>query len=205
MLRFAGILTFGLLAALLTGLPAFSAARLQEGRIDLSKGLSFEKYIATGNGSQLGSALERVSSTELSESFAAFVKEIGAPFVLAAYTDISCPDCARTIPFVYAASQANPLVRAVYFPRDDAARLFMRAQTGKASVPTIFVTDEGGALVGEAYVEYPEKVQALIDSSASKEDADRHRGDLRSGLYDDEIQNGLRKLIESAIAGTGAR
>ncbi|MDR0649596.1 MAG: thioredoxin family protein [Synergistaceae bacterium] len=205
MLRFSGILALGLAAALLAGLPAFCAPRLQEGRIDLSEGLSFEKYITTGSGAQLGSALERVSSTSLSEPFAGFVKGIRTPLVLVAFTDISCPDCARTIPFVHAATLANPLVRAVYFKRDDAARQFMRAQTGKASVPTIFVTDETGALVGGVYVEYPRKVQALIDASVSDDETAGHRKDLRSGLYDDEIESDLRELIEGAIANLGAR
>ena len=205
MLRFAGILTFGFVVALLAGSPAFCAPRLREGRIDLSKGISFEKYVTTGSGAQLGSALERVSSTKLSESFSDFVEGIRTPLVLVAFTDISCPDCSRTIPFVHAASQASPLVRAVYFPRDDTARQFMRAQTGKASVPTIFVTGATGTLVGGAYVEYPRKVQALIDSSASDDEAARHRDDLRNGQYDDEIENDLRELIEGAIANLGAR
>lgn len=205
MLKFVEMLIFVLLTALWAELPAFCAAPSQEVGIDISKGLSFEKYLLTGNSSQMESAIDRASSLGLSPSFGAFVKGIDAPLVLVAYTELWCPDCARTTPFVRAVAQANPLVSAVYFQRDDAAKSFLRSLTGKASVPTIFATDENGVIVGGAYVEYPEEVQALIDASASNEEAARHRGDLRSGRYDAEIENGLRKLIESALAELKAR
>jgi hypothetical protein len=182
------------------GPRAFCAAQPSGAQIDLSKGLSFEKYITTGDSSRMASALERMSSITLSEPLLAFVREIDTPIVLAAYTDITCPDCARTIPFVQAISNANPFVSAVYFLRDDETRPFMRTQTGKSSIPTIFVTDRSGSVAGDVYVEYPEFVQALIDASASNEEAARHRDDLRSGRYDGEIERDLRKLIDSALA-----
>jgi glutaredoxin len=199
MLKFAGILTFALLAVVWVEMPAVCASRTAGVRIDISRGLSFEKYLLTGDSSQMASAIDRASSLVLSPPFEAFVKGIDAPLVLVVYTELWCPDCARTTPFVRAIAQANPLVTAVYFQRDEAAKSFLRAETGKASVPTIFAADEDGNIAGDVYVEYPEKVQALIDASASKEEAAGHRGDLRSGLYDEEIENGLRKLIESAL------
>jgi glutaredoxin len=205
MLKFAGILIFALMTALWTDMPAVCATRPAGAKIDLSKGLSFEKYLLTGDSSQMASAMDRASSLALSASFEAFVRGIDAPLMLVAYTELWCPDCARTTPFVRAIGEANPLVSTAYFQRDEAAKSFLRAQTGKASVPTIFATDENGDIVGDVYVEYPEKVRALIGASASDEEAARHRGDLRSGRYDEEIENGLRELIESALAEMKAR
>jgi protein-disulfide isomerase len=199
MFKLTGILALILAARLLIAQPAFCATQPQGARIDLSKGMTFERYLTTGDSSQMENSLERVSSLALSGPFLDFVRGIDTPLVIVAYTDLSCPDCARTIPFVHAISQANPLAEAAYFLRDDSARPFMRAQTGKSSIPTIFVTDKSGLVAGNVYVEYPEKVQALIDAAASNEEAARHRGDLRSGLYDEEIENGLRDLIESAM------
>jgi hypothetical protein len=200
MLKLTGILALVLAAQLWTAEAAFCAAQPKGARIEISKGMTFERYLTTGNSAQMESSLERISQLALSEPFLAFVKGIDFPLVIVAYTDLSCPDCARTIPFVHAISQANPLVDAAYFLRDDSTRPFMRAQTGKSSIPTIFVTDRSGFVAGDVYVEYPEKVQALIDASSSDDEARRHKNDLRSGLYDEEIEKGLRELIESAMA-----
>ncbi|MDR0617152.1 MAG: thioredoxin family protein [Synergistaceae bacterium] len=197
MLRLAWISLFVIAAMFWMDIPAFGAPQPQGAKIDLSRGVTFERYLTTGDSAQMKSALERVSSLALSDHFLAFVRGIDIPLVLAVYTELWCPDCARTTPFVHAISQANPLIKAVYFPRDELGRVFMRAQTGRSSIPTIFVTDKGGLVAGDVYVEYPERVQALIADAS--EDAARHKNDLRSGLYDEEIENDLRKLMESAI------
>jgi protein-disulfide isomerase len=184
---------------------AFGAAQPPGARIDLSKAITFEKYILTGNSAQLEDSLRRAGSLAPSELFRTSVKKIAAPVTIVAYTDISCPDCTRTIPFVQAMQNINPLVTVRYILRDDETRAFVRAQTGKASTPTIFVTDADGAVAGDVYVEYPAAVQALIDSSKTDEEARGHRLDLRSGKYDDEIQIDLLKLIVSAMPELGGR
>jgi thiol-disulfide isomerase/thioredoxin len=198
MSRLAWVSLFVIAAMFWADMPAFGAAQPQGARMDLAKGMTFERYLTTGDGAQMERALERVSSLVLSDHFLAFVRGVDVPLVLAVYTELWCPDCARTTPFAYAISQANPLIEAAYFLRDDPGRAFMRAQTGKSSIPTIFVTDKGGLVAGDVYVEYPESVQALI-AAATEEAARGYRNDLRSGMYDEEIENDLRELMESAI------
>jgi glutaredoxin len=194
-----GILFLALMAPILSAAPAFCADQPPGGRIDLSKAIAFERYIATGSGEQIGSVIDRLSSLKLSGPLTAAVKKIDVPLVVVAYTDITCPDCSRTIPFVQAIHNANPLVTTLYLLRDDETKTFVRAQTGKSSTPTIFVADASGAVAGGVYVEYPESVQALIDASATDEEAKGHRSDLRSGMYDGEIQGDLARLLESAF------
>ncbi|MDR3255273.1 MAG: thioredoxin family protein [Synergistaceae bacterium] len=197
-MKWIGMFLLALSAPLLFASQVFCAAQPAGGQIDLSKGIAFEKYITTGDAEHLASVIDRVSALRPSASLISAAKKIDIPIVVVAYTDITCPDCARTIPFVQALHDANPLVRTVYLLRDEEVRTFVRAQTGRSSTPTIFVTDESGAVAGDAYVEYPASVQTLIDESTTDEEAKGHKSDLRSGLYDDEIQNDLARLLEGA-------
>jgi glutaredoxin len=199
MRKFTGLLLFALTAPLLIASSAFCQTQPAGAKIDLSKGLSFEKYITTGTGLQLENALDRLTSLAPSEFFLSAVKAIDTPFVIAAFTDITCPDCARTIPFVQTIQNVNPLGAAVYFLRNDETRAFLKTQTGRAAVPTLFITDKNGTVAGGVYVEYPESVQAMIDASSSDEEASRRRGDFREGQYDEEVQKDMLKLIESAL------
>jgi hypothetical protein len=194
-----GLFLLALSALLFTATQAFCAATQPPGgRIDLSDGLSFEKYITTGTGVQMENAIDRLGALSPSESFLAAVEKIDVPIVIVAFTDISCPDCAVTIPYVETIQRVNPRVVATYFLRDDAAKVFLKRQSGRSAVPTLFVTDGEGAVMGGVYVEYPEAVQALIDSSSSEE-ASSVRGDFRKGRYLEEVEKDILKLIESAL------
>jgi protein-disulfide isomerase len=199
------IFLFALAAPFLIASTVSAATQPPGGRLDLSGGLSFEKYITTGNASQMESSIDSISSFASSDSFLAAVKAIDAPIVIVAYTDITCPDCARTIPYVETMHNVNPLITTVYILKSDETRAFVKAQTGKSSTPTIFVTDKDGAVAGDVYVEYPEAVQVLIDASATDEEAGKHRRDLRSGQYNSEIEKDLLKLINSALPELGRR
>jgi hypothetical protein len=178
---------------------AAGLTQLPGGRIDISKGVSFEKYLAAGNSAEIENEISRVSSLKPSESFLAEVREIDVPLVIVVYGDMSCPDCAVTVPYIQSIREANPLIETRFFLRNDETRAFLRGLTGRAAVPTMFITNKEGAIAGDAYVEYPEAVQSLIGASSSSEEAKGHRDDFRRGQYDEEVQKDLLKLIQRAL------
>jgi glutaredoxin-related protein len=178
---------------------AAGLTRPQEGKIDLSKSVGFEKYLASGSGEEMEKEINIVGSLKPSKSFLDEAKKIDAPLVIVVYGDMSCPDCAVTVPYVQSVQKVNPLVETRFFLRNDETKAFLRTAAGRAAVPTIFITNAEGLIAGDVYVEYPEAVQSLIDASPSNEEAKKHRTDFRNGLYDEEIQKDLLKLIQRAL------
>ena len=165
--------------------------------IDLSKGVSYERYLFGGTGMQIERVFARTKAVRLSDELRAAAQRIDSPVVFVTYGSITCPDCAVAVPFLEALKNANPTIETLYFARDNKAREMLLERTGLNRIPTIFVTDRNGRILSGHYVEYPRVIYDLLEKSKTEEEKRAHIEEFRAGKYDDDVQRDLADLIES--------
>ncbi|MDR1472257.1 MAG: thioredoxin family protein [Synergistaceae bacterium] len=196
-------LVFAALAAILAAAPRSGAGVFSpEGdRVDLSQSLPLEKYMMTGTALDMEMAFERLESFKVSESFRGTVERVNRPLVILMIGMMYCPDCGIAFAYMEAMSRINPLITARYIPRDPTpgARDFMNRRTGVVRTPQIFIVEPDGAVRLGAYVETPARVTALLAAAASDEERKSVFADFRAGIYDEDVQDDLASLIDSAL------
>jgi hypothetical protein len=170
------------------------------GRVNLRASASFEEYVRSGEEKYISGIEERMRSCVVSEKFIESVKKIDRPLVLLMIGMTYCPDCKAAYPFMEAASRVNPYVTARYIPRNGTpgAREFIEARAGRTNMPAIFVLRPDGEVLDGAYIETPSKVTGLIINASSDEERDSVWEDFHNGVYDEEIENDLIRLLETA-------
>lgn len=176
-----------------------SAAIAAPGSIDLSKGFSFERYLMTGKGVHMENIFKRLKEAELSDRLKAALDQIDRPVVFVVYGSITCPDCAIAVPILEKVREASPQVKTIYFERDNKAREFLLETTGRNRIPSIFMTDESGAVMGGHYVEFPRVVYELVEGSKNEDEKNDHIREFRSGKYDADVQSDLAEMIEGIL------
>jgi glutaredoxin len=171
-------------------------------RVDLNASVSFEEYKRSGEEKYIIGIEERMRSCSVSEKFIEGVKKIDRPLVLLMIGMTYCPDCKAAYPFTEAASRANPNVTTRYIPRNGTpgAREFIEARAGRTNMPAIFVLRPDGKVLDGAYIETPSKVTGMIMNAASDEERDAVWEDFHNGVYDEEIENDLLRLMENALS-----
>jgi glutaredoxin len=114
-----------------------------------------------------------------------------------------CPDCKAAYPYMEAVSRVNPHVTTRYIPRNGTpgAREFIQARAGRTNMPAIFVLRPDGEVLEGAYIETPSKVTGLLANASSDEERDAVWEDFHNGIYDEEIENDLLALVETALSG----
>jgi len=167
-------------------------------RVDLSEAMTFERYMATGESGHLKAMLERFDEYKVSDFFSDEIREIDEPAVLLMIGMMYCPDCKVVSPFMEAIARINPLVETRYIVRNDTpgAREFMKARTGRTNMPAIFALSPDGTVLDGAYVETPESVTRLLEAAEDDEAKDKIWDDFHGGVYDEEVQRDLIKLLE---------
>jgi glutaredoxin len=172
-------------------------------KVDLSRCLSIEEYIATGTGDNLQKMFERLDTARVSPSFKEMAEKIDSPITVLMVGMMFCPDCKAATPYLEAMARINPLVSTRYIARDttEGAREFMLARTGQTHIPTIFITNPDGDVLDGAYIETPSAVTALLESSDSEEERRAILEEFRAGGNDEDIQSDLAALVETALAG----
>ena len=170
-------------------------------RVNLKAAVSFEEYKRSGEEKYISGIEERMRSCGVSEKFIEGAKKIDQPLILLMIGMTYCPDCKAAYPFMEAASRVNPHVTTRYMPRNGTpgAREFIQGHTGRTNMPAIFVLRPDGKVSGGAYVETPSKVTGLIANASSDEERDAVWKDFHNGVYDEEIENDLLRLIETAL------
>ncbi|MDR1133644.1 MAG: thioredoxin family protein [Synergistaceae bacterium] len=171
------------------------------GRVNLKATISFAEYKRSGEEQYINDIEERMRSCEVSEKFIEGVKKIDRPLVLLMIGMTYCPDCKAAYPFTETASRVNPYVTARYMPRNGVtgAREFIGARAGRTNMPAIFVLRPDGKVLDGAYIETPSKVTGLIANATSDEERDSIWEDFHNGIYDEEIENDLLSLMETAL------
>jgi thiol-disulfide isomerase/thioredoxin len=185
-------------AVVLLSSPSAGHELQKQASIDLSSALDFAAYTATGSGRQIGELLGKIDELSPSEGFISAVREVKSPTVLVVYGNMSCPDCAATVPFVEAIHKVNPLITTLYFTRTDEAERVVKDIAGVYKTPTIFSADAEGSLGREYLLEFPDSVRKLVDEAA---DADSRREiirEFRDGKYAADLEADLLKLLGAA-------
>ncbi|MDR3164833.1 MAG: thioredoxin family protein [Synergistaceae bacterium] len=172
------------------------------GRVNLKASVSFEEYKRSGEKKYIDAIESRMRSCNISERFIEGVKKINRPLVLLMIGMTYCPDCTAAYPFTETASRVNPYVTARYIPRNGTpgAREFIESRAGRTNIPAIFVLRPDGKVLDGAYIETPSKVTGLIVNALSDEERDSVRENFRKGIYDEEIENDLLSLLETALS-----
>jgi glutaredoxin len=175
-----------------------------DGRVDLSKTISFDEYKKTGTDEHVRNVEERFGSFKIAPSFAEGAKKIDTPLTLLMIGMMYCPDCKVVSPFMEAIANLNPKIKTRYIVRNDTpgAREFMQLRTGRTNMPSIFVVSDDGAVLSGAYVETPERVTALLASAADDKARDKIWDDFHLGVYDEDVQHDLIDLIKNAKTGS---
>jgi hypothetical protein len=173
------------------------------GRVNLKASISFEEYKRSGEEKYIRDIDERMRSCKISEKFIESVKKIERPLILLMIGMTYCPDCKTAYPFTEAASRVNPYVTTRYIPRNGTpgAREFIMSRAGRTNMPAIFVLRPDGKVLDGAYIETPSKVTELIKNASSDEERDSVWKDFHNGIYDEEIENDLLRLLETALNG----
>jgi hypothetical protein len=127
--------------------------------------------------------------------------KVERPLTLLMIGMMYCPDCNIAFAYMEEMSRVNPLITARYFPRDPTpgARDFMRLRTGAVRTPQIFAVSPGGGVIGDAYVETPARVTALLSGAATDEERREIFNAFRSGAYDRDVEDDLVLLVQSAV------
>ena len=187
----------GIAHAASSGSRVFSG---DSGRVELSRTLDFEAYTATGSDEHRQALDDKLNSYKVAGFFEEEARKIDYPVTLLMIGMMYCPDCKIVSPYLEALSSFNPYIRTRYLVRNDTpgAREFMTARTGMTNMPSVFVIRLGGSVADGAYVEKPEKVTALLASAATDDERDAIWDDFHSGMYDEDVQSDLLKLILSA-------
>jgi glutaredoxin len=172
------------------------------GSVNLKNSVSFEEYKKSGEEKYISDIEERVRSCGVSEKFIEGAKKIDRPLVLLMIGMTYCPDCKAAYPFMEAVSRVNPYVTTRYIPRNSTpgAREFIKARAGRTNMPAIFALRPDGKVLDGAYIETPSKVTGLIMNATSDEERDSIWEDFHSGVYDEEIENDLLRLLETALS-----
>jgi hypothetical protein len=172
------------------------------GKVNLKASLSFEEYIKSGEEKYINGIEERMRSCDVSAKFIEGVKKIDRPLILLMIGMTHCPDCKAAYPFTEAASRVNPHVTTRYVPRSGTpgAREFIMARAGRTNMPAIFVLRPDGEVLDGAYIETPSKVTGMIADAPSDEERDAVWKDFHNGVYDEEIENDLLRLLETALS-----
>lgn len=186
---------FIFLVCLLAAIPALASPH----KLDLSKGFSFEKYLMSGKGIHMANIFERMKKVELASELSDTLAQLKRPIIFATYGSITCPDCAVAVPILEKMQQTNPLVKTIYFDRDNRAREFLLDYTGRNRIPTIFTTDTNGTVIGDFYVEFPGTVYRLVEGSKDDEERKGHIKEFRSGKYDEDVQSDLAGMIRKIL------
>jgi glutaredoxin len=196
-LHFKTLLLFaGAVAAVIVFSSASSAKELSKpASIDLSSALDFVAYAATGSGRQIDELLGKIDALSLSENFISEVREVRGPVTMVVYGDMSCPDCAATVPLVEAIRRTNPEISTLYFTRTDEAERTVKNIAGVYKTPTIFSSDSEGLLGREFLLEFPDSVSKLVDEA---HDSDSRRAvirEFRNGKYMADLESDLLRLL----------
>lgn len=179
---------------------AGSQAIAQTERLDMSAGMNFEAFLATGRASHIEKIFARMKSLALVPEVKSSIMQIDVPLVLFTYGSMSCSDCTIALPVLEAMRRQNPqYITTLYQDRDLAARELLLRHTGRSRIPTVLVLLPDGTLLDGAYVEHPRIVYDLLDSSRSEEEKRSHIEEFRAGKYDEQVQADLADLIFSAL------
>ncbi|MDR1580932.1 MAG: thioredoxin family protein [Synergistaceae bacterium] len=172
-------------------------------RVNLKVSVSFEEYKRSGGEKYINDIEERMRSCKVSERFVEGAKKIDRPLVLLMIGMTYCPDCKAAYPFMETISRVNPYVTTRYIPRNGTpgASEFLKARSGRTNMPAIFVLRPGGEVLDGAYIETPSKVTGMIMNASSDEERDSIWEDFHNGVYDEEIENDLLRLLETALNG----
>jgi thiol-disulfide isomerase/thioredoxin len=171
------------------------------GSVDLKISVSFEEYKRSGEEKYVSDIEERMRSCGVSEKFIDGAKKIDRQLVLLMIGMTYCPDCKAAYPFMEAISRVNPNVTTRYIPRNGTpgAREFIVARAGRPNMPAVFVLLPDGKVLDGAYIETPSKVTDLLMNVSSDEERDSIWKDFHNGVYDEEIENDLLNLLETAL------
>ncbi len=168
-------------------------------RIDLQRGISYERYLFGGTGLQIERMFARSKAVRPSEALLSAAQRIDSPVYIVTYGSITCPDCAIAVPYLERLKSANSRIETRYFARDNEAREMLLERTGRNRIPTIFITDRKGSILSGYYVEYPRIVYDLLEKSKTEDERRAHIKDFRAGKYDDDVQSDLTDLIDSVF------
>lgn len=153
--------------------------------IDFSKGYSLDEYFQKGYEEERDRQKRACERTHCSPEFEAAVKAVAKPVLLAAFTEIYCPDSVVTMPFVKRAVDLNSLIRLAVFERDPFRRE-LEALSGAVKIPTLIFFDEAMDVKGK-YVELPDRLREELED-ADPDERSAMTLEYRRGKYNHVIQ-----------------
>jgi thiol-disulfide isomerase/thioredoxin len=160
--------------------------------IDLTKGLSYEKYIEKSKDEERKNQVSTYEKTVLSEKSTRMIKDIDKTTNVIVFSEGFCPDCVVTLPFIKRMQEANDKIKFFIFPRQGNEEM-MKEMTGVSRIPTVAVFTKDMEPKG-LYVEIPE---ALKEKMISLDEDGRNKliKDYRDGLYNYLIEEELIRII----------
>ena len=160
--------------------------------IDFSKGYSLDEYFQKGYEEERDRQKRACERTVYSPEFEAAVKAVTKPVLLAAFTEIYCPDSVVTMPFVKRAVDRNSRIRLAIFERDP-FRKELEALSGAIKIPTFIFFDEAMNVKGK-YVETPERFQEEFND-ADPDERSAMTLEYRRGKYNHLIQEHFISIL----------
>lgn len=171
--------------------------KAEEMRLDLSSGVSFERYVELWDEESRRILLEQARTPRGSAGFGEAIGRFSGSITLAVFSKVGCPDCLFLAPFLKRMEDGNPRIRIVFFRREDYLKLVLAA-TGVTRVPTVLPFTNGGVLLKGAFVGHPKRVdedwEAAGDAAARRAVTQAYRS---GEAYGPDLEKELLALLQN--------
>jgi len=160
--------------------------------INLSNGITFEKYLEKSKLEYGDIQLTTYNSTNLSSDTKESLQNLTSIVNVAVFSEGYCPDCIITLPFIKRMAEQNKNINLYCFPKTGYEN-FLEDCTGDSRIPTIITFDKEMNPKG-AYVEFPKKLlEKMIPLKI--EEKKNLINDYRQGQYNSIIEEELLDIL----------
>ncbi|HAZ36799.1 MAG TPA: hypothetical protein DEF85_10810 [Clostridiaceae bacterium] len=161
--------------------------------IDLSKGISYEKYFEEASEEQKAKIKASYDNIKFSSNSLNILKNLKNTINIAAFSEHFCPDCTATLPFMKKMQEINSNIKLYIFGVDGNEET-IKSYTGEVKIPTVIFFTEGMKLLG-VYNERPK----VLNEKMKNADNDlklKLINDYRNGKYNNLIEDEIIGMIE---------
>lgn len=161
--------------------------------IDLSKGISYEKYFEEASEEQKAKIKASYDNIKFSSDSLNILKNLKNTINIAAFSEHFCPDCTAALPFMKRMQEVNSNIKLYIFGVDGNEET-IKSYIGEVKIPTVIFFTEDMKLLGV----YNERPKVLNEKMKNIDNDLKQKiiNDYRNGKYNNLIEDEIIGMIE---------